>query len=340
MTNSSSEADKPINVAVDAMGGDNAPEEVVLGAVESAKEGTNIFLVGSPEQIQPLLQNLDISGLPLQFVPSEGTIGETEQPILALRKKPKASVNVAASLVQKGTADAFVSMGPTGATMISAIHLLGMIEGIERPILGGPVIDLAPETTLFDLGVNVDSKPRLFLEFAAIGVAFCREYLGLSNPTIALMNVGEEEAKGNRQVKEVFPLLSSSGYNFIGNIEAHEYFSGKANIVLADGFVGNILLKFSEGMGYAMADYLHDQLTEKLPANQLDQLKENVISKLDLLNTYGTPLWGIDGVSIVGHGRGKAKQVHAAIQTAAMVVKRDLISGIKQELTHVRESTQ
>ena len=325
-----------IRVAVDAMGGDNAPEEIVTGAVQAAQAGIAILLVGMPERVQPILDQHNAAGLPIRLIPSEDAIEETQQPALALRRNPRASIGVATALVQRGDADAVVSMGPTGAAMVAAVQLLGMMDGIERPILGGPFLGFAPQTTLLDLGVNIDSKPAQFLDFAAIGAVFCRKYLEIPNPTVALLNVGGEEGKGNRQMKDAYFLLQNSGFNFIGNIEGHEYFNGKANVVIVDGFVGNILLKYSEGLGEALVRYLSDRLDGKVDAETMSDLSRDMMSKMSALDSFGGPMWGINGVSIVGHGRGRAQQVQAAIETARMIVRRDVIPAIREELARVR----
>ncbi|MBI4328444.1 MAG: phosphate--acyl-ACP acyltransferase, partial [Chloroflexi bacterium] len=228
-----SASSRPFRVAVDAVGGDYAPQEVVKGAIEAAREdGATVFLVGPPEKVEPELKKHDIQGLSVHLVPSEDAVKEGEQPALALRRSPRASVLVATSLVKQGQADAVVSMGSTGALMASAAILLGHIEGIERPVLGGPFLGYAPTMVCLDMGSNVDCRPAQFVDFAAIGTAFCREYLEVPNPTVALLNVGSEEGKGSRQIKEAYALLKASKLNFIGNIEAHEILADKANVVL------------------------------------------------------------------------------------------------------------
>ena len=192
-----------IRIAVDAMGGDHAPSEIVKGAVEFAASGEGqVMLVGDPEAVQHELAAYDVSRLPIGVIPSEGVIEEGEPPALALRQKPKASILVATGMVKRGMVDACVSMGSTGATMAAAAVVLGLAKGVERPALGGPVVGMAPNTCILDLGSNVDCRPRQLLSFGAIGDVFARSFWGVENPRVALLSVGAEVGKGNRQVRE------------------------------------------------------------------------------------------------------------------------------------------
>ena len=330
-------------VALDAMGGDHAPAETVKGGIAAARDGVTVFLVGVPERIQAELEKEDVSGLAIQIVPSDDAIEETEQPALALRRKPKASVLVATGLVKEGMADAVVSMGSTGALMASAHFLLGTLENLDRPVLGGPALGYAPDTIWLDMGANVDARPAQFLDFAAIGVAIARAYLGVDNPSIALLNVGEEPTKGSKQVKEAYTALQErSGLNFIGNVEAHEAVHGKVNVVLADGFVGNTLLKYSEGLGQAIAKDLSERLTPEIGPEKARGIAMDIFRKINLMETAGGPILGVNGIVIVGHGRARATMVHGAIRTAQMLKDRDVVTAVKTELNaiHMRSQTE
>ncbi len=330
-------------VALDAMGGDYAPVETVKGAITAAQNGTTVFLVGVPERIQAELDKEDSSGLAIQIVPSDDAIGETEQPALALRRKPKASVLVATGLVKEGMVDAVVSMGSTGALMASAHFLLGTQENLDRPVLGGPALGYAPSTIWLDMGANVDARPNQFLDFAAIGVATARAYLGIENPTVALLNVGEEPTKGSRQVKEAYAALQErSGLTFIGNVEAHEAVQGKVNVVLADGFVGNALLKYSEGLGVAIAKDLVERLTPHLGPEKTQDIAMDIFRKINLMETAGGPILGVNGIVIVGHGRARAQMVHGAIRTAQLMKDHNVVAAIGAELKaiHMRNQTE
>jgi len=214
---------KPVRVAVDAMGGDYAPQEIIKGAIGAAREdGIELILVGIEDAIQRELEKYDVSAFPIRVVNASEAIQEGESPVAVLRHKSDASVLVAMRLVKEGKADAVVSMGSTGAIMIGAIEILGKLEDIRRPSAGGFLCGFAPNTLLFDMGPNADCKPRDLLNFAAIGSAVAQKLLHIDNPTVALLSNGSEEGKGNLLVKKTYPLLKESHLNFIGNIEGHE----------------------------------------------------------------------------------------------------------------------
>ena len=244
-------------IALDAMGGDLAPAVPVEAAVIAAREyDAAIALVGDEAAVTAELAKHDAGGLPVQVVPSEGVVSEDEAPARALLSKPRASIAVAVGMVKAGQSHAAISMGSTGGTMAAAVLALGMFPGLERPTLGGPFIGLAPETTIIDLGANVDCKPAQMLSFGALGASFERIYHGKESPRVGLLSVGSEDGKGNKQVQEAFPLFRASGLNFVGNVEGHEIFADKADVLVCDGFVGNVLLKYTEGLAAAAGRYL------------------------------------------------------------------------------------
>ena len=329
---------RPVRVAVDAMGGDHAPAELVAGAVEAARhDGVQIMLVGDPERVEAELSGLDAKDLPISTIPSEGVILEGEPPVLALRQKPRASVVVATGLLKEGRADACVTMGSTGAAMAAAAVILGVIKGIERPALGGPVVGLAPNTIILDVGTNVDCRPSQLLSFAVIGDVFARLLWGIEKPRVAILSVGAEAGKGNRQVKEATELLEKSGLNFIGNIEAGDIPHGRAEVVVCDGFVGNIVMKLTEGIGLALVEHLRTSLRESLSAESLDRVAKEVFEISNTAETRGGgPLFGVNGVSIVGHGAARSEAVRKAIGTAKMVVESGFITRLNEELAVVR----
>ena len=325
---------RPVRVAVDAMGGDHAPGEPVAGAVEAARhDGVQIMLVGDPEKIEAELSRLDAKGLPIKTIPSDGLSLEGEPPALALRQKPGASVVVATGLLKEGYADACVSMGSTGAAMAAAAVILGVIDGIERPALGGPVVGLAPKTIILDVGTNVDCRPSQLLGFAVIGDVFARQLWGIEKPRVAILSVGAEAGKGNRQVKEATELLEKSGLNFIGNIEASDIPHSEAEVVVCDGFVGNIVMKLTEGIGKALGEHLRTTFQESLSAESLDRIAEDVFEINNTAETRGGgPLFGVNGVSVVGHGAARAQAIRKAIGTAKMVVESGFIDKLNEEL--------
>ena len=334
------ERESPVRVAVDAMGGDYAPAEVVAGAVEAARnDKAQIALVGDRDGVQAELAKHETDGLPITVVPSDGVVLEGEAPARALRQKPRASILVSTGLVKKGLADASVTMGSTGAAMAAAAVVLGVIEGIERPALGGPVVGLAPRTVIVDLGSNVDCRPSQLVSFAVIGHVFARQFWGVERPRVALLSVGAEAGKGNRQVQETTALMAKSGLNFIGNVEPGELTTGAVEVAVCDGFVGNVIMKLTEGLGHGMADFVRGRLDGKLPAEDLDRLTAEVYEVNNVAETFGGgPLFGVNGVSVVGHGRAKAESVRRAIGTAKRAVEVDFVAHLNEELAQVRES--
>ena len=325
---------KTVRIALDAMGGDNAPSEIVEGAVRfAASGGGQVALVGDPDALQRELQARDASRLPIRVVPSEGAIAEDESPALALRQKPRASILVATSLVKRDHADACVTMGSTGAAMAAAAVVLGLARGVERPALGGPVVGIAPNTCVLDLGSNVDCRPRQLLSFGAIGDVFARSFFGIDDPRVALLSVGAEAGKGNRQVRETTELFENSGLNFIGNVEANDLPRGVAEVVVCDGFVGNIIMKFTEGLGQRLVGHLRSALEGKLPSGDLASLLKEMYDMNNVVETRGGgPLRGVNGVSVVGHGAARADAVERAMRTAAQAVELEFITRMNQQL--------
>jgi glycerol-3-phosphate acyltransferase PlsX len=329
---------KQMRVAVDAMGGDYAPAEVVRGAVQAARnEGVEIILAGPEDRLRAELATHDAANLPLDIHHTDQFIADGEHPAASLREKPLASVAVAARLVQEGRAEAAVSMGHTGASMITAHWILGSIEGIDRPVGGGVPFALAPQTVALDMGANVDCRPRQFVQFAVLGTAYARCLLGLDNPTVALLSNGREEGKGNRQSQEAYQLLKKSGLNFIGNVEGWDLVSGQANVIVCDGFVGNILLKFGEGLSTALARWLRERLASLLPPTEVQCLTDELQEMMEVERRIGgVPLLGVKGVMVVGHGRSRASGVEKAIGQAKLAVESHLIETIEEELTKIR----
>lgn len=322
-------------IAVDAMGGDHAPEEIVLGALEAAVSGdVDVSLVGEKHVMEYFLP----ASAPrtLRIIPSEGVITEDEHPLEALRQKPLSSIAVAAGLIKHDKADALVSMGSTGAAMTAAVAALGTLEGIDRPVLGGPFLALAPNTIIVDLGTNIDSRPLQLLNYGVLGSVFAKVFFGISDPSVGLLSVGSEEGKGNRQVREAYKLLEKSGLNFVGNVEGVDVPLGKTNVVVCDGFVGNILMKFSEGLGMAVINYVKDK-AQGMPQKEAGGLVRELANLTNYVEYMGGgPLLGLNGVAVVGHGRSKAASVTAAIGLARTALERGLVDMMDEELTKVR----
>ncbi len=324
----------PYSIALDTMGGDFGPLNAVPGGVLAAREhGVRVLLVGDPDTLAEELTKVDTTGLSVEVVASEGVIEEGESTLRALQAKPKASVAVAAGLVKSGQADAMVSMGSTGAAMAASVLALGMFPGLDRPALGGPFIALAPKTTIMDLGAQVDCRPAQLLSFGALGTTFSRVFLQMPKPRVALLSVGAEKGKGNRQVQEAYALFEDSGLNFIGNIEGQDIFSQKAEVVVCDGFVGNILLKFTEGLAHAAAQFLGQALGEEAqPVRQLQELASSAESA-------GGPLFGVNGVVLIGHGRSGVEAFAKSIGRAKQVLDLEMVEAMRQDLAAVMQTT-
>ena len=340
MSLNGTETGRPVRVAVDTMGGDFAPVETVKGAIEALRSvNAELLLVGDPSAVRGELAKYDVAGLPITVVPSEGRIGDDEHPVQAMRQKPRASVVVATHLVKEGQADVMVSMGSTGASMASAVLSLGLMEGLERPCLGGPFLGLCPNTILVDIGSNVDCRPSLLLSFAVLGAAFAHTYMGIENPRIGLLSVGAEAAKGNRQVQESYQLFQESHLNFVGNVEGMDFFTNKADVIICDGFVGNILLKFTEGMGGALADFVREKLADSVEESVVEQLAQDLWETTNRPRTVGGgPLFGVNGPVILGHGSCRANGVAGAVRTAVRYVNVGLLDIMRQQLAIINNS--
>jgi phosphate acyltransferase len=327
-----------MKIAIDAMGGDFAPEEIVKGAVIGAKEyNVGIILVGPQEKIQAELTKYDTSGLDIEIIHTGEYLIEGEQPAYAMRQKRKASILVATKLVREGKASAVVGIGPTGGVFAAALQVLGTLEGLARPVIGGNFLGFAPNTFVIDLGGNVDSRPDQLLDFGIIGMVFARTWMNIPNPTIALLSNGLEEGKGNEVTKTTFELFKKSGLNFIGNIEGNDIATGKANVVICDGFVGNCLIKFCEGLGRVTAKWLQENLAGKLKQEEVKQMVDSYIHATIIADsTGGGPLLGLNGIVCKGHGRSRAPEVAKTIGTAKSAVEIDLVGKFKSELAAVR----
>ena len=312
-------ANQKIRIAVDAMGGDYAPGEIVKGVVMAAKDtDVEIALVGRPDAVEAELAKYDVANLPIHCIRADEIIGEMENPALAVRRKPNASLAIATKLLRDGEVDGLISAGPTGALATSACQYLGMIEGIERPVIGGTIFDALPNTVVFDCGVNMDCKPYHLLTFAMIGCVYCQKLLNIANPTLGLLNIGAEESKGNQLTRATYQLLKKSGFNFIGNIEGSDIMKGKTNVIVCDGFVGNVLFKFLESIGM-----FHD----------LAGLEKDA-------DLGGGLIWGVNGIVRKLHGASRAPHVALKIGHVNLAVEADLIGAIKSEITRVRQEVK
>ncbi|MCL0030616.1 phosphate acyltransferase PlsX [Dehalococcoidia bacterium] len=324
-------------IALDAMGGDYGPEVTVPAAVEATeKKDLAVILVGEKKLIDRELSKFSpLETSLLSVVPAQGVVTENESPALAYRTKPRASVYVAAGIVKAGKASGFVSMGSTGASIAASTVLYGTMDGIERGAIGGPVIGYSPRTVIVDLGTNVDTRPEQLLDFGALGSIMSRVIYKEKNPKIALLSVGKEKGKGSSLVKETSVLLENSGLNFVGNIEPDDLLKNEFEVVLCDGFVGNIILKLTESLGKIICSQINEILGE---TDISKTLTASIFEKTNTLESFGGgPLLGVKGVAIVGHGASGIKAIVNAISTANFVIDVDFIEEQINELLRVRK---
>jgi glycerol-3-phosphate acyltransferase PlsX len=327
-------------IAIDAMGGDLAPSEIVAGAVQGARQyDVGIILAGPADRIQLELERYDTAGLDIEISHTDEYLLEGEHPAFALRKKRNASIMLASKLVREGRAQAVVGAGPTGGIFAAALQVLGTLEGLSRPVIGGPFLGFAPQTILIDMGGNVDSRPDQLLDFAVIGLVYARQWMGIDNPTVALLSNGKEEGKGNNTVKAAYPLFKQSGLNFIGNLEGDDIVDGKANVIICDGFVGNILCKFCEGLGNAGALWLKKALDGMIPPEKIQAITQQFIKATNPAQTAGGgPLWGVNGVVCKAHGHSNADQIALTIAAAKKAVEINLVGNFQRELETIKKT--
>ncbi|WP_374226812.1 phosphate acyltransferase PlsX [Ktedonobacter sp. SOSP1-85] len=327
-----------MRLALDAMGGDNAPGEIVLGAIQAARAyGIGVYLVGREEVIQAELAKHDTSGLDLPIVHTDEVIEMDDHPATAVRSKKNASMTVALQLVRDGKAIGAVSAGNSGAMMAAALFTLKRIPGVERPALGGVFPTKNKPCLIIDMGANTDCKPEYLQQFALMGSVYMERIFHVNQPRVSLLANGEEETKGNQQVVQTHQLLKQNAerlkLNFIGNIEGRDIMTNVADVVVCDGFVGNVVLKLSEGVGEALFSLIKDELTSsfvsKLAAAVLRPGLKRIYKRLDYAEYGGVPLLGVNGAAIISHGRSNAR----AIQNALRVAKETAETGVTQAIT-------
>jgi glycerol-3-phosphate acyltransferase PlsX len=330
-----------ITIALDAMGGDHAPRPEVEGAIQAAREfGVRVLLTGKPEAIRAELHQHAHRGLPIEIVPASEVITMHDSPVQAYRKKKDSSVHVAARLVKSGEADGFVSAGNTGAVMATAHFTLGTLPSVDRPALAAPFpTSRGSVSVMLDVGANVDSKPGHLEQFAIMGEIYYRVIFGTRRPRVALLSIGEEEAKGNELTREAHNRLKQMPIQFVGNVEGRHVFSGEADVIVCDGFIGNVALKISEGLVEHMVTTLKEALNSTLSAQVGSLLSRKAFAdfkkKLDYSEYGGAPLLGVKGITIIGHGRSNANAIKNAIRVAAELSRAKLNEKIERELAPV-----
>jgi len=323
-------------VALDAMGGDRGPVVNIEGAVAAARElGLSILLVGNEEELSRSLRRHSTNGLGITICHAPETVGMNESPSAALRKKKHSSIRVGLELVKRGEADAFISAGNTGAVMATAMVTLGSLPGVERPAIALIVPTLRGQSILLDAGANADCKPRHLLQFAIMGDIYARQVMGKTSPTVGLLSIGEEESKGNELTREAFKELEEQrSLNFTGNVEGREVFSGAADIIVCDGFTGNIALKISESAAEFFTVLLKEELEKGLVGKLGALLTRGAFrrfkKRVDYTEYGGAPLLGVGGMCIISHGRSTAKAIKNAIRVAAECVENKVIEHIRK----------
>lgn len=327
-----------MRVVVDAMGGDHAPRAVVAGAVAAARHpGVGVTLVGPADLVRAELDRQSgASSLDILIVEAPDSIGMGEPPAQALRRKPLASIKVAADLVARGDAAALFSAGNTGATVLAAYSTFGLLRGAERPALAATVPTARGWAVLLDVGANANCRPQHLVTFAVMGTVYARLACGIDQPTVGLLSIGEEASKGNALTREAHRRLQGTSLRFVGNVEARDVYSGAVDVVVCDGFTGNVALKVSEGM-VEMVEALLEQECQAAADDdtgyrRLRAAFDHFRSRVDYSEYGGAPLLGVGGACLVGHGRSSVKAVESAILLAHRFAGGGLVRRLEQEL--------
>lgn len=331
-------------VALDAMGGDNAPQAMVQGAVDVARKRKDIqiFLVGQEEVVNAELKKYDYPKERIEVVHASEVIETAEPPVMAIRKKKDSSIVVALNMVKKGEADAFVSAGSSGAVLVGGQLIVGRIKGVERP----PLAPLMPTekgvSLLIDCGANVDARPSHLVQFAKMGSIYMKNVVGIQNPRVAIVNIGAEEEKGNALVKETFPLLKEcEDIHFIGSIEAREIPHGTADVIVCEAFVGNVILKLFEGVGAVLISEIKKglmaTLRSKIGALLIKPALKETMKSFDASEYGGAPLLGLNGLVVKTHGSSTAKEVANSIVQCVTFKEQDISGKIRESIQMNKE---
>jgi len=326
-----------MKIAVDAMGGDHGPAVVVEGAVAAVREfGLSVILVGDRAAIETEVRRLGAQSLGLEIRHASEIVGMAESPSMALRRKRDSSLRIAAELVRDGKAAAFISAGNTGAAMAISMFVIGVLRGIDRPAIAAVLPSLRGFTVLIDAGANITPKPWHLFQFAIMGHVYARDILRMDRPRVGLLSVGEEEGKGNDLTREAYDLLKESKLNFIGNIEGRDIYNGNCDVIVTDGFTGNVALKISESLAEMVGAMIKEELTRDIRSKLGAALSVPAFSRfkkrVDYTELGGAPLLGIDGAAIICHGASPVKAIKNAVRVAAEWAKAGLNEHIKAAL--------
>lgn len=335
-----------MRIVVDAMGSDRHPQPDVEGAVQAAREyGVDIVLVGKKDIVEPELAKHDLAGVKVSVVHCSQVIEMEEHPAEAVRSKRDSSMVVGMGMLKDRQVDAFVSAGNSGGVLAAALFYLGRIKGVKRPALSSVFPTRKGPCFMLDLGANADCKPEYLLQFAIMGSLYAERVLGMTNPRVAIVSNGEEEGKGNMLVQEAYPLLKASGLNFVGNAEGKDIPAGLADVIVTDGFTGNVIIKLSEGVASFMLDIIKEEIKSRPLASVGALLAktafEQVRRRLDYREYGGGPLLGVDGIVIVGHGRSDSLAIKNAIRVARQAVAQQTLQAIREGIAqHLVASTE
>lgn len=336
-----------IKVAVDAMGGDYAPVEMVAGAVDAvnARPGIQVLLIGREEEVSKELSGYTYNKEQIRIIPASEVIATEEPPVQAIRKKKDSSIVVGMNLVKNAEADAFVSAGSSGAILVGGQVIVGRIRGVERPPLAPVIPTEKGVSLLIDCGANVDARPSHLVQFARMGSIYMEHVIGIPNPRVAIVNIGAEEEKGNALVKETFPLLKEcKDINFIGSIEAREIPHGGADVIVCEAFVGNVILKLYEGVGATLLSKVKEgmmtTLRSKIGALLVKPALKETLKSFDASQYGGAPLLGLKGLVVKTHGNSKRTEVRNSIIQCVTFKEQQINEKIREALTQQAENAE
>jgi glycerol-3-phosphate acyltransferase PlsX len=327
-----------MRIAIDAMGGDEGPRSIIDGALVAARHlQVGLLLVGASRDIErELARHPGASALDIRILDTPEFIGMEESAAAALRRKPRASIRVAADAVRDGAAAALFSAGHTGASVMAALGAFGRLPGVDRPALATIIPTLREPAVLLDSGATVECRPQHLVHFAVMGAAYARVALGCVAPRVGLLSVGSEESKGNELTREAHQLLKAAPVEFVGNIEGRDVYAGKVDVIVCDGFTGNVTLKISEGLVETVERLLHNELTATFGTRVGYLLSRQAFrrfrKRMDASEYGGAPLVGLNGLCVVGHGRSSAKAVRNAVAMAARLVSQELVAKLSRDV--------
>ncbi len=333
-----------IKVAVDAMGGDNAPAEIVKGAIDAvlASKKLKVYLVGRKDAVEAELSKYSFPAEQVEVVHAEEVIEMAEPPVMAIRRKKESSIVVAMNMVKHGECDAYVSAGSTGANLVGGQLIVGRIRGVERPPLA-PLLPTAKGTSLLvDCGANVDARPSHLVQFAKMGSIYMKHVMGVENPRVAIVNIGSEEEKGNALVKETYPLLKEcTDINFIGSIEARDIPAGYADVIVCEAFVGNVILKLYEGVGATLIKEVKrgmmSSLRSKMGALLVKPALKKTLKRFDTEQYGGAPMLGLNGLVVKSHGSSNAVEIKNSILQCITFTEQDINGKIRENISVAKE---